>query len=219
MNKVNENMKKVLIVLIMFPLVVFAQSKGKQASEILQEVTDKTKAYNSIKLEFTYQMENPDANIDEVTEGKALVCGDKYRLDIAGQIVICNGETIWTVIPDAEEVQVNDVSEGDEGFSPTKMLSTYNEDFKSKLMPKIKTMDDRNVYALNLSPIRKKAFDKVHLFIDKDKMELYTIAIFDQNGSVYTYKITTFIPNSPVTEKDFTFNEADFPDFDVIDMR
>ncbi len=203
----------------MLPLVAFSQSKGKQASEILQEVTDKTKAYNSIKLEFTYQMENPEANIDEITEGKALVSGDKYRLDIAGQIVMCNGTTIWTVIPDAEEVQVNDVSEGDEGFTPTKMLTTYNDDFKSKLMPKTKTLDGRNVYTLDLSPKKKKAFDKVHLFIDKDKMELYCIAIFDQNGSVYTYKMTTFIPNSPVTEKDFTFDEADFPGFDVIDMR
>ena len=115
--------------MLLFPLVAFSQSKDKKASEILKEVTEKTKSYNSIKLEFTYQMENPEAGINEVTQGNALVSGDKYRLDIAGQTVICNGVTIWTVISDAEEVQVNDAEEGDDGFSLTKMLSTYNEDY------------------------------------------------------------------------------------------
>jgi len=212
-------MKKLLMIFLAIPVMLFAQSKDKQASEILQEVTDKTKAYSSIKLEFTYQMENPDANINELTEGKAIVSGDMYHLDVAGQTVICNGQTIWTVITDAEEVQVNDAEEGDGGFSLTRMLSTYNEDYKSKLLTKVTSLDGRNIYALDLTPNEKKNFERVELFIDKDKMDVYSIALYDQNGSVYTYKITSFVADSPVSEKDFTYDEARFPDFDVIDMR
>jgi outer membrane lipoprotein-sorting protein len=219
MNNLQRNSKMLAILLMMMPLMGLAQSKDRQASDILQEVTDKTKAYSSIKLEFTYQMENPDANINELTEGKAMVSGDKYHLDIAGQTVISDGKTIWTIITDAEEVQVNDAEDGDDGFSLTKMLTTYNDDYKSKLMPKITDLDGKNVYALDLTPNEKKTFDKVQLFVDKDKMDIYSIALYDQNGSIYTYKITSFIPNAPVTEKDFIFDEADFPDFDVIDMR
>jgi outer membrane lipoprotein-sorting protein len=219
MKILRKALKILPVVLMLLPAVVFSQSKNKDASRILKEVTDKTKSYNSIKLEFTYQMENPDANINEVTQGVALVSGDKYQLDIAGQKIISNGKTIWTIIPDAEEVQVNDVSEDSEGFSITRMLNSYNQDFKSKLLPKITTMDGKNIYALDLTPIKKKAFEKVQLFIDKDKMQPYAIVIYDQNGSVYTYKITSFIENVPVEDKDFVFNEADYPDYDVIDMR
>jgi len=207
------------MILMVLPVFALAQSKDKKASEILQEVTDKTKSYNSIKLEFTYQMENPDANINELTEGKALVSGDKYRLDVAGQTVISDGKTIWTVISDAEEVQVNDADESEGGFSLTKMLSTYNEEYKSKLLPKITSIDGKNVYTLELTPNEKKNFDKVELFVDKDKMEVYAIALYDQNGRTYTYKIVSFTPDAPVADTDFTFDEADFPDFDVIDMR
>jgi outer membrane lipoprotein-sorting protein len=219
MNNLHRNTTIALVILLHIPFLGLAQSKDKQASEILQEVTDKTKAYSSINLEFSYQMENPDANINELTYGKALVSGDKYHLEISGQTVISDGKTIWTVIADAEEVQVNDAEEGDGGFSLTKMLSTYNDDYKSKLLPKITAMDGKNVYALDLTPNEKKTFDKVQLFIDKDKMDVYSIALYDQNGSVYTYKITSFTPNVPVSDKEFTFNEADYPDFDVIDMR
>ncbi len=215
-----KGLKKItLLVLLFLPAMVFNQTKNKDASKILKEVTEKTKSYASIRLEFTYQMENPDAGINELTEGKALVSGDKYRLDIAGQTIISNGNTVWTVIPDAEEIQVNDVSEDSEGFSITKMLNSYNKDFKSRIMPKVTTMDDKNVYALDLTPVRKKAFENVELYVTKDSMQPYAIVIYDQNGSVYTYKITSFVPDVPVKEEDFTFNESEYPDYDVIDMR
>jgi len=207
------------LLLVFCTSVGFSQSKDAQAAKILQEITTKTKAYKSIKLDFTYQMENPEANINEVTEGKALVSGDKYKLDVAGQKVICDGKTIWTVIPDAEEVQVNNVSEGDNAFSPTKMLTTYSEKYKSKLIPKVNELNGVNVHALELTPIEKKNFDKVNLFINKDKMQLYAISIYDQSGSVYTYTITTFTPDVTVKDADFVFSTTEYPGYEVIDMR
>lgn len=196
-----------------------AQSKSKRATEILKEVTDKTKSYNAIEMEFDYRMENPEANINEVTRGKVLVSGDKYRLDIAGQLVICDSETIWTVIEDAEEVQINEVVEADDTFSPTKMLSDYSKDYKSKLDPKVEELNGVGVYLLELTPNDKKTFKKVNLFVKKDEMQPYRMEIFDYNNSTYTYTITSFNTSLDVSDADFTFSESEFPDFDVIDMR
>jgi outer membrane lipoprotein-sorting protein len=219
MKKVVFKLMTASVLLVFFPMVLFSQARDVQASDILKEVTAKTKAYKSLNLNFTYQMENPDANINETTEGKALVSGDKYKLEVAGQKVICDGKTIWTVIPDAEEVQVNNVSEGDNAFSPTKMLTTYNEKYKSKLIPKVTELNGVSVYALELTPNEKKNFDKVNLFVNKDKMQLYAISIYDQSGSVYTYTITKFTTDVPVKDTDFVFSTTEFPGFEVIDMR
>lgn len=196
-----------------------AQSKNKQASEILKEVTEKTKSYKSIEMEFDYRMENPDANINEVTRGKVLVSGDKYRLDIAGQLVISDSETIWTVIEDAGEVQINEVFEDADSFSPTKMLSDYSEDYKSKLDKKVNELNGVSVYLLELTPNDKKTFKKVNLFVKKNEMQPYRMEIFDYNNSTYTYTITSFKTDLDITDADFTFSEEEFPDFDVIDMR
>jgi len=198
---------------------IFAQSREKQASEVLDEVIAKTNSYTSMKLQFTYQMENPGANINETTNGNALVSGNKYRLEVAGQTIISDGKTVWTVISDAEEVQVNDASEGDDVFTPTKLLSNYNKEYKSKMIPKVTTLHGKNVYALELTPNAKKSYDKVNLYIEKEKMQLYAIEIFDQNGSKYTYKITKFETNTPVNDKSFTFSDKEFPGYYVIDMR
>ena len=217
---IRNSILALIIALINFSnFETFAQSKGKKATELLQEITDLTLSYESIKISFTYGMENPDANINEVTQGSALVSGDNYKLDIAGQVVISDGKTVWTIIPDAEEVQVNEVSEDGGGFSITGMLKDYNKDYKSKMMPKITELNGKNVYAMELTPKVKKSFDKVHLYIEKSKMQLYSIEIFDQNNSTYTYTITDFETDTGATERDFTFNEEDYPDFEVIDMR
>jgi outer membrane lipoprotein-sorting protein len=205
--------------IIFSSLILNGQSRDKQASEILEEVTQKTKSYQTITLEFSYQMENPDANINEVTSGNAIMKGDKYRLEIAGQTIISDGNTVLTVLSDAEEVQVNDATEGEDVFTPTKLLTDYTDQYKSKLLPKITTLQGKNVHALELTPNEKKSFDKVNLYIDKDKMQLYQIEIFDQNGSKYTYKITRFETNKGVDEKVFLFTEDEFPGFYVIDMR
>jgi outer membrane lipoprotein-sorting protein len=196
-----------------------AQAKDKQASEILDEVTAKTKGYESIKMDFTYQMENPEANINETTTGSALVNGDKYRLDIAGQLVICDGTTIWTVIKDADEVQVNNVSDNDNAFSPTKMLTDYSKNYKSKLISKTQALNGVNVYMLELTPNKKENFKNVNLYVRRSEMQPYRIEIYDYNGSVYTYTLTNFKPNVPVKASDFTFSEKQYPNYEIIDMR
>ena len=221
-------MKKTKIILTgLFTIIIMigcitalqAQSKNKRASEILEQVTKKTKSYKSIAMDFDYRMENPGANINELTQGKVLVSGDKYRLDIAGQLVITDGETIWTVIEDAGEVQINEVFEDDDSFSPTKILSDYSEDYKSKLDPKVEELNGVGVYLLELTPKEEKTFQNVNLFIKRDEMQPYRMEIYDYNGSVYTYTITSFKTDVGVTESDFTFSEDEFPGFDVIDMR
>lgn len=217
-------MKHLIISLMAFFILLpwsslHAQSRDKQASEILEEVTQKTKAYKSINLEFNYQMENADANINEITTGKATMSGDKYRLDISGQTIISDGLIVWTVLNDAKEVQVNDVAEGDDVFTPTKLLTSYGEQYKSKLIPKITSLLGKNVHTLELTPNQNKSFDKVNLYIDKDKMQLFVIEIFDKSGSKYTYKITRFETNQPVDDKTFIFSEKEFPGYYVIDMR
>ncbi len=207
--------------LLIFASSVFAQEndKGdKKSREMLDKLTAKTEAYKSIYIEFTYKMNNKEANIDESTEGALTIMKDNYKLDIAGQLVICDGETIWTYIEDAEEVQVNSVEESEESITPNKLLTAYNDDYKSKFI-KEDFQYGATVNIIDLTPLEGKSYYKVRLIIDKEKDQLHDITIFDKNGSTYSYIIKTFTPNIEVEASAFTFNEADYPDVDVVDMR
>ncbi|MEZ5082060.1 MAG: outer membrane lipoprotein carrier protein LolA [Bacteroidales bacterium] len=190
----------------------------KKSIELLDRLTLKTEAHKTIQVEFTYKMINEEANINESTAGKLLVMGNKYRLNIAGQDVISDGETSWTYIEDAGEVQINTVEDSEEAITPNKLLSSYNESFRSKFI-KEGFQYGTPVNVIDLTPVEGKSYYKVRLVIDKEKDQLLEITIFDKNGSTYSYIINKFLPNVDVNPDIFSFKASDFPDADVIDMR
>jgi outer membrane lipoprotein carrier protein len=216
-------MKKLLLLIVVVTLVnlLYSQDteKGdKKSNEILDRLTKKTEAYKTIKAEFAYIMKNADAGIDEKTEGTLFVKGDKYRLLIAGQVVICDGTSTWTYIKDADEVQINSVDNSEDAITPNKLLTSYNKDYKSKFV-KESFQYGTTVNIIDLTPIEGKSFSSVRVILDKVKDQLLEITIFDKNGSTYTYIINKFEPDIPVNDSQFAYSKTEFPGADVVDMR
>ncbi len=216
-------MKKSLILFLVIALIpsLFAQDaeKGdKKSREILDKVSAKTEAYKSFEADFTYKMQNKEAGIDESKEGVLIVSGDKYNLKIAGQEIICDGKTVWTYIKDADEVQINSVEDNDESITPNNLFSSYQKDYKSKFVRET-FQYGTDVYVIDLTPLEGKNFSRVRIIIDKDKLEILDFTIFDNSGSSYSYVINKFTPDVEVKDSDFTFNPADYPDVEVVDMR
>jgi outer membrane lipoprotein-sorting protein len=163
-------------------------------------------------------MDNASAKVHESETGVLLVKGDQYRLDIAGQRVISDSRTSWTYISDANEVQINTVEDDENALTPKKLLSSYGEDYKSKLVNEI-TKDGRAQYVIELKPTTQKSFTAVELNIDKELYRILRIAIQDNSGNTFTYLVNKFETNAPVKDTDFIFNAKDYPGVEVIDMR
>ncbi len=212
-------MKKLSLLTVLFLYGIFSLSaQTKNAEEILNELTTKTNSYKNIKVSFAYKMSNESAGIDETTNGTLLMSGDQYSLSIAGQEIISDGITIWTYLADSEEVQINE-KDGDEGFSPTKLLSSYTDDYSAKLKDEVKR-DGKILYQLELKPKEKNSnFDYVILMVDKTKMQLSDFIIHDFDDNIFSYEIKQFITDTDIPASSFTFDSAQYPDVEVIDMR
>jgi outer membrane lipoprotein carrier protein len=207
----------ILAALIMTGQASFAQAK-KSSEEILKQVSEKTKSYTTIKINFTYNMDNASAKIHESETGVLQVKGDSYKLDIAGQQVICDGKTTWTYLGESNEVQINSVDNNENALTPTKLLTSYNEDYKSKLVNEI-LKDGRSLYVIELKPNAEKNFTNVELQIDKELFRIMRIAIQDKSGNTFSYLVNKWETNVPVKDTDFNFNAKDYPGVEVIDMR
>ena len=196
----------------------FSQTKDAKAIALLDEVSAKTKSYKSIKADFSYTMENKAAKINEVKTGTLTLSGDKYRLKAAGQEVICDGKMIWTYLKESNEVQINDLDNKDESLTPSKLLSSYNSNYKSKIL-KDHSATDPNEVTVELIPNVIKNFFKAVLVVDKVKKQVKNFILYDKSGNVFTYKITKYQTDLPVTPADFTFDKAKYPGVEVNDMR
>jgi outer membrane lipoprotein carrier protein len=212
-------MKNTLFFLLLFITISgTSQTKDQKASALLDEVSAKTKSYKSIKVEFSYTMENKQAKINEEKKGTLLLSGDKYRLTAASQVVICDGKTIWTFLEESNEVQVNSLDNKDDALTPSKLLTSYNTNFKSKII-KDKNQTDPNIETIELLPNVVKSFNKAVIAVDKTKKQIRSFSLFDKNGNTFTYKISRFVTDTPVSPADFTFDKTKFPGVEVIDMR
>jgi outer membrane lipoprotein carrier protein len=199
-------------------LPVFSQTKDAKAIALLDEVSAKTKSYKSIKADFSYTMENKAAKINEVKTGSLMLSGDKYRLKAAGQEVICDGKMIWTYMKESNEVQINDLDNKDESLTPSKLLSSYNSNYKSRIL-KDRSATDPNEVTIELIPNVIKNFNKANLVIDKVKKQVKNFILYDKSGNIFTYKITKYQTDLPVNAADFTFDKSKYPGVEVNDMR
>jgi len=204
-----------LIAFFLITNVLLAQSVDKKATAILDEISAKTKAYKTLRIEFSYTMENTKEKVKDNFNGILLSKGDKYKLSIAGQDVFCDGKTSWTYLKDAKEVQINDVGTDDDSFTPTKMLTSYSANYRSKFIE-----DKNNKQVIELTPLKKgKSLSKVMLTIDKLKKQVSSFVMYDKGGNTFTYMVNKFITDPPLADKEFAFNKADHPGIEVVDMR
>jgi outer membrane lipoprotein-sorting protein len=216
-------MKKFLIgaLLFMAPGIgAFAQSEVK-AKEILAEVSKKYRAYDVIKTDFSYTLENPQAKIKETQLGTLIVKSklNKYKIILKGQELISDGKNQWTYLKADKEVQLSEVDNSSDALNPAKLFTIYEKGFKSVYINDTK-LNGKTLHNIDLTPLDgKRSFFKVRLQIDKLTKQIMNALIFDKNGNRYTYIIKTFIPNVKVPESTFTFDAKLYPGVELVDLR
>jgi len=208
-----------LLLIMMTTFVMSATSQNqKKAHKILDKVAERTREMGAVKIIFTYSMENPEQDINESYKGEILTKGSKYRLKISGQEIISNGETVWTFIPDAQEVQVNDAGADANEFNPSVMLSNYREKYEAAFVED-SYINNREMAVIKLKPKNPDEFEKAHLTVDKVKNEIYKLTIFDETGNQFTYEVVEMLPDVGLRGDEFVFDSEKHPDVDIIDMR
>jgi outer membrane lipoprotein carrier protein len=194
-----------------------------KAQSILDALSDKASAYKSFTADFEYTLINKTEGINETQKGKVTMKGKKkYKLEVAGQEIVCNGETVWTFIKDAGELQISDVPEESEEdgniMNPANAFHMYKKGFKYQYDGK-STIDGKSVDVIRMFPMNPsgKNFHTIIVNIDADKLELVNMVVKGKDGNEYTYRLKNFKADIPVTDADFEFNE-DRAD-DIIDLR
>jgi len=210
-----------LLLTLLFQSSLLAQDE--KAKGILEDLSKKTKTYSSMQADFEYRMWNKKDAIDETQNGSLLSKGDQYRLNIAGQIILSDGKTVWTVLPDAEEVQISEVPEEgseEEFISPSNILNLWEKGFKYQYDSEQK-LEGNAVDVIKLFPneAKEKSFHTIKLYVKKDRSGVSRIVIKGKDGTDYIYTINSFKVNQTVTDQKFKFSAKEFPDFDKIDLR
>ena len=161
------------LVFISISLIAFSQNKAKA---LLNDVSQKVKSYDNIAIEFKYVLENTSENIKQETKGDVTLEGDKYRLNILGVTRLFDGNKLYTISPEDEEVTISiERGNDDEGLSPSKMLSFYEDGYTYE-MDITQNIQGRKIQYVKLTPIDSNSEIKyILLGIDPVTKHIYNL--------------------------------------------
>lgn len=213
-----NTMKKTLLVALFFVLVNSLQAQyDERAKKILDEMSNKYQSYSAYSANFSYSMVNKMENISDEFNGKITIKGEMYRLDMGIQEIYNNGQTIWTYMPDEEEVNITEVEDEDEELTPSRIFTAYQSGYKYVLLDN-EGGAENNVIDL-IPEDNNEQFYKVRMKISKAKSLIKSWEIFDKNGNNYTYAILSFNPDNSISDKYFEFDASKHPEVEVVDLR
>jgi len=195
-------------------LTSFAQNDPK-AKKILDELSAKTKAYTSIKAEFTKTVEKKDKTKD-VQDSKIETKGSKYKLIIPGHEIYCDGKTVWDFVKEGNEVIIKDMEVDNDAISPSTIFTMYEKGYKYKFDGEDATTETISLFPENPD---KQKFHTIKLEIDKAKKQITNVKMMMKDGTVQLYTIKSFLGNGDIPDANFTFNTKAHPGISVEDLR
>jgi outer membrane lipoprotein carrier protein len=214
-------MKKILSLLMIAATFVSFQTHAQdaKAKAVLDKLSAKVKGMTSLKANFVFTMNDAAGKSKGSKSGTFSMKGNKFRVTMPTQQIICDGRTVWTYLVSDKEVQVANYDPNAQSISPSKLFSgSYAKEYKSVYGGE-KTVAGKKVDVIEMTPNNVKNFKKVVLYVDKTTSMINGGIMYDKSGSSYGYTISGITPNAKVADTDFTFDTKKNPGVEVVDLR
>jgi outer membrane lipoprotein-sorting protein len=191
-----------------------AQHQEKKAFLLLDSIIQR-----DFQATFTYSSRSSQAQQGEISEGDITVQGNQYRLTMQEQETVNNGQTIWTYLIEANEVQITDYDPEQETTTPWEALANYRQDYT---LDRLDTHQvDGQVYDVVALVATNDAYDaeKIILTIARTTRHIKRLEILDSSQVLHTFSMTNFTYNLKLDKAFFNFNLDNYQDIEIIDMR
>lgn len=213
-------MKNMIFAFAALLLTIAASAQyDPKALEILDAMSKKYKSIPAFEANISCNLTNDVDKINEEFAGKITVKGDKFRMVLPEQEVINNGATIWTYLPEAKEVNIDNYDPNSEDVNPSKIHEVYKKNFKY-LYLQDRVESGVMCEEIDLVPEKKETqYFKIKMLINKKEKTIQSFTLFDKGGNRYKYTISKFTPNAKIDDGLFSFDPKKYPGVEIIDLR
>lgn len=200
--------------LICLLMLSIAFAKAQTAQDLLKEVNSKINSYDNIGIDFKYSLSNEAEGVNQETKGNVLMAGDKYSLQLMGTTQLFDGEDVYTIVPEDEEITISAISDqDDDAITPSRMLSFFNDGYTQK-MDITQNVNGRTIQYVKLTPMDSNSEIKHSLLgVDKQTKHIYRLIITQNNGTKITITVNSFKTNQPLAKNVFAFDKSKYADY------
>ena len=187
--------------------MVFAQKVDSNAKNILDVVSAHYKSKNAIYFKFIY------ATAGKNEMGEFYASKDKYRLKIMGSEQIFDGNKIYSINEEEQEVTVSKSNGGENVLSPMSYLEAYKKNYNIIYVSKKNNQD-----IIKLTPIKSNKIKQVLLYINFAKKQIEKVEQYAANNAKTSIIISQYKENIAVSSSVFSFNKNQYKNYLITEL-
>lgn len=207
-------LKKYLLLLFVGSSAVVWSQTSIEAKQLLESASKQMESYKNIEFEFSYVLNNRLEKINQESSGQVTVADEKYKLNFLDAIQLFDGNNLYTIVPENEEITITKADEEEDfGINPKELLRFYKEgyDYQWDIDQRVK---GKKIQFVKLIPTQDEGDIKSLLVgINTQQNHIYKLIEVGKNGTVTTLTIDSMEVDRSLPENFFVFNEADYPNY------
>lgn len=192
-------------------IMSFAQTIDTRAKNILDAVSSNYKSKQNTYFKFLYGTGNGKVEKNQV--GIFYASQNKYKLKIMGEEQIFDGNKVYSINADDQEVTIAKPNSSEGAFSPLNYVDAYKKGYTVTYLGKKGGLDQ-----IKLVPVKNNGIKHVLLFVNSAKKQLVKAEQVSTNGQLAIISVTNYKENQVLTPTMFTFNKANYKNYLITEL-
>lgn len=193
-----------------------AQKIDAKAGQILDIVAKKYKSNKNTYFKFSYGS-GQNGKISKKETGIFYTTPTQYKLKIMGVEQIFDGNKVYNINAEDNEITITKSNGSDMAFSPTSYLNSYKKDYNTSYVGK-KNINGKSVDIVKLTPIKNNGIKEVHLYVDSKNQLLERIDQTSSNNDYTTITIQDYKTNQKLNSEIFSFNKNQYKNYIITEL-
>lgn len=193
-----------------------AQKIDAKAKSILDAVSSNYKAKNNVYFKFVYGTGH-NKKVTKTEPGIFYSAQDKYKLKIMGTEQIFDGNKVYNISTEDQEVTVAKPTPDYQIFSPLNYVEEYKKGYNVKYLGKI-TVNGVKTDHIKLIPTNNNGIKEVNLFVNDAKKQLVKLEQFSADNSVSVIAISDYKENQTLSNSMFSFDKNQYKNYLITEL-
>ncbi len=193
-----------------------AQKIDAKAKTILDAVATNYKSKDNVYFKFVYGT-GTGKKVTKTEPGIFYAAKDLYKLKIMGTEQIFDGNKIYNISEEDQEITVAKPTGNEQMFSPLNYIEQYKKGYNVKYVGKLTVNGVYSDY-IKMTPVKNNGIKEVNLFINAAKRQIVKIEQFSNDNAVSVIAINDYRENQKLNPTMFTFDKDQYKNYFVTEL-
>lgn len=206
----------VTLFILLATVSVSAQKIDAKAKALLDAVASNYKSKKNVYFKFVYGT-GAGQKVTKTEPGIFYASNDLYKLKIMGVEQIFDGQKVYNISAEDEEVTVARPNGNEQMFSPLTYVEAYKKGYTVKYIGKI-NVNGVNADYIRMTPTTNNGIKEVRIFVNGPKKQLVKIEQFSKDNSTSVIAIQDYKENQKLGNNVFSFDKNQYKNYLITEL-